>query len=323
MLPRKGHGKAPDLGRRDPTEKTRLLLDDEAVMMKAPSYVIITPVRNEEATIGITIESVIHQTILPKEWVIVSDGSTDRTDEIVKMYASRNTFINFLRLENRPVRNFASVVFATESGLAALKTTDYDFIGLLDGDIQFTNDYYEQMIQRFSKYPKLGLAGGLVIDCYQGQRRRSVQSLQDVAGGVQFFHRKCFASLGGLVAVPEGGWDTITCVEARRHGFHTRTFADIEVDHLKPRNISEGGILRRYRQLGVREYALGNHPLFELVKCAHCCFEYPFGIGGLMRFVGYLGCYVTRRKRILSEEIIRFIRREQLNRVFRLLRSDG
>jgi biofilm PGA synthesis N-glycosyltransferase PgaC len=286
--------------------------------MKTSSYVIITPVRNEEATIGITIESVIHQTILPKEWVIVSDGSTDRTDEIVKTYASQNTFINFLRLENRPARNFASVVFATEAGLEALKTTDYDFIGLLDADIQFAQDYYEQMIQRFSRHPQLGLAGGLVIDCYQGQRRRSVQSLRDVAGGVQFFHRKCFMSLGGLVAVPEGGWDTITCVEARRHGFHTRTFADIEVDHLKPRNISEGNILRRYRQLGIREYALGNHPLFELVKCIYRCLEYPLVIGGLMRLAGYVGCYVSRPQRILSEDSIRFIRREQLHRLFRL-----
>ena len=283
--------------------------------MKAPSYVIVTPVRNEESTIGITIESVIHQTILPKEWVIVSDGSTDQTDEIVKTYASQNTFINFLRLENRPARNFASVVFAIEAGLTALKTTDYDFIGLLDADIRFAENYYEQMMHRFSKHPQLGLAGGLVIDCYEGQRRRNVQSLGDVAGGVQFFHRKCFASLGGLVAVPEGGWDTITCVEARRHGFHTRTFPDIEVDHLKPRNIFEGNVLRRFWQLGVREYALGWHPLFEAAKCAYRCIEPPFFIGSFMRSIGYAGCFLVRRRRLLSRDIIQFIRQEQLRRL--------
>lgn len=284
--------------------------------MKTPAYVLITPARNEEATIGITIESVIRQTIRPKEWVIVSDGSTDRTDEIVKAYASRNAFIRLLRLEHRPARNFASVVFATETGLAALQTMEYDFIGLLDADIQFAKEYYEQIMERFVNDPQLGLAGGLVIDCYQGQRRRSVQSLGDVAGAVQLFRRKCFESMGDLVAIPEGGWDTITCVRVRMDGYKTRTIPEIEVDHLKPRNIAEGNIPKRFRQLGVREYALGNHPLFEFLKCAYRCFEYPFFLGGFMRLVGFASCYFSRRKRMLPMDTIRFIRQEQMARLF-------
>jgi glycosyltransferase involved in cell wall biosynthesis len=290
--------------------------------MKAASYVLVTPVRNEEGTIGITIEAVIKQTVLPTEWVIVSDGSTDRTDEIVRTYAAKHPFLRLLRLDRRPSRNFASVVFATEAGLAELKTTDSEFIGLLDGDIQFAENYYAEIMQRFAQDPKLGLAGGLVVDCIHGQRRRSVQSLGDVAGAVQFFRRECFAALGGLIALPEGGWDTITCVEARRHGYRTRTFPEIEVDHLKPRNVAEGGWLRRLRQMGVREYALGYHPLFEVLKCGYRCFEYPFVVGGIMRLAGYCSGCLSRRKRLLAPELVRFIRREQMRRIFPFGRSD-
>ena len=82
--------------------------------MNGLNYVLVTPARNEEATIGITIESVVRQTILPKEWVITSDGSTDGTDDIIRRHAATHPFIRLLRLENRPARNFASVVFVTE-----------------------------------------------------------------------------------------------------------------------------------------------------------------------------------------------------------------
>jgi glycosyltransferase involved in cell wall biosynthesis len=285
--------------------------------MKSPSYVLITPVRNEEATLGITIESVVHQTILPKEWVIVSDQSTDRTDEIIKKYALEYPFIRLLRLESRPKRNFASAVFALEAGIASLETADYEFLGFLDGDIRFQNNYYEEIIFRLHEDPHLGAAGGLVIDCNQWHRRRpGVVSLTEIAGAVQFFRRDCFESLGGLVALPEGGWDTITCVQARINGFRTRTFPEIEVDHLKPRNIAEGNFFRRTWQLGIREYALGNHPQFEVVKCAYRCVHYPYFIGGIIRLAGYLSCYLTRRKRLISREIIRFIRQEQLRRLY-------
>jgi poly-beta-1,6-N-acetyl-D-glucosamine synthase len=289
--------------------------------MKPTSYVLITPVRNEESTIGITIESVINQTVLPREWVIVSDQSTDRTDEIIKNYASKFSFIHFLRLECRPNRNFASAVFAIQAGIEALNSMDYEFLGLLDGDIRFAKNYYEEIMRRCHNDSHLGIAGGLVVDIQEGQRRRSIQSLTEIAGAVQFFRRECFESLGGLVALPEGGWDAITCVQARINGFRTRTFPDVEVDHLKPRNIAEGNLPKRFKQLGIRDYALGNHPIFETIKCGYRCLENPVFIGGFMRMIGYLSCYFSQRPRLLSSDIIRFIRREQLRRLFPFLNS--
>jgi poly-beta-1,6-N-acetyl-D-glucosamine synthase len=280
------------------------------------AYVLITPARNEEGTIGITIESVVRQTVLPAEWVIVSDASTDRTDEIIRGYAARFRFINFVRLTNRPKRNFASMVFTVREGLAALKCKDYEFLGMLDADIRFSQNYYEEILRRFAADPHLGLAGGLVIDCHPERRRSGTFAPEEVAGGVQFFRRECFEIVGGPLPIPEGGFDAIMCAQARMHGFKTRTFEDIEVDHLKPRNAAEGRVCRRLWQFGKRDYARGNHPVFELVRCGYRCLSTPFIIGGIVHFSGFVWCYLGRKERLLSTELIQFIRREQLARLF-------
>jgi biofilm PGA synthesis N-glycosyltransferase PgaC len=280
------------------------------------SYVLITPARNEESTIGITIDSVVRQTILPEEWVIVSDESTDRTDEIVNHYAVKYPFIKLLRLTRRSGRSFSSQVFATEAGIEAMSFKNYNFIGFLDADIRLPENYYADIMERFARNSKLGLAGGLVVDCDGGRPIFNKQSLKEVSGGVHFFRRECFDLIGGLIAMPEGGHDTITCVQARMLGYSTQTFPEIHVDHLKPRNSSEGNIAKRSMQLGFRDYALGNHPLFETGKCVYRCLEQPYLIGGVMRFVGYVWCCIFRRKRVISPDIMLEIRREQLARLF-------
>ncbi len=283
--------------------------------MNTPSYVLVTPVKNEEKTIGITIESVVSQTLIPREWVIVSDQSTDTTDEIVRHFQTSHGFIRLVRLEGGPRRSFSSVVHATETGIKALQYRDYEFLGLLDGDVRFERDYYEILISRFTANPKLGLAGGLVLDVINGKARRNRQYLGDIAGATQFFRRKCFEALGGLVAVPEGGWDAITCVQARANGYHTTTFADLIVEHLKPRNASEGHVLRRIFQMGVRDYALGNHPLFEFCKCAYRCADSPPVIGATVRMAAFLWCILIRKRRTVTKEIMDRVRREQLSRI--------
>jgi hypothetical protein len=149
-----------------------------------------------------------------------------------------------------------------------------------------------------------------------------VQSGIDVAGAVQFFRRECFESLGGLVALPEGGWDMITCVQARYNGFRVKTFKEIEVAHLKPRNISEGNALRRRWKLGVRDYILGNHVLFETGKCVYRFTELPYILGGLVRLLGYGWCLLTRRPRGVSRTLAQFIRGEQLGRMLPFLKVN-
>ncbi|MBV8277178.1 MAG: glycosyltransferase family 2 protein, partial [Verrucomicrobia bacterium] len=197
-------------------------------------YVLLTPVKNEESTIGITIESVVKQSVLPTEWIIVSDGSTDRTDSIVDDAAQTHQWIRLIALAVRPTRSFSAVVHATETGVKALISTDYRYLGLLDADVRFGPNYFERLIGHFEQEPKLGLAGGMVVDV-GSSKQRVPRNLEDVPGAVQFFRRTCFDSLGGLLAIPEGGWDALTCAKARMNGFGTRLIPELVVDHLKPR----------------------------------------------------------------------------------------
>jgi cellulose synthase/poly-beta-1,6-N-acetylglucosamine synthase-like glycosyltransferase len=289
--------------------------------MSDVSYVLVTPACNEAATIEITLQSVLAQTLRPREWIIVSNGSTDRTEEIVERYAREHPFIRLLRYEVTGPRNFAAVVYADEAGCKALKTTDYRFIGLLDADVRFKPDYFASLIARFEADPKLGLAGGRVLDVIDGKTPWQRQYLKDISGAAQFFRRECFESLGGLVPIPEGGWDAITCCQARANGYRTQTFPDLIMEHLKPRNVGEGNKLRRKWQMGLRDYAIGNDPVFELLKCGFRFWESPFLVGVLARLCGYAWSALSRRKRCLSPKVVSQVRAEQRARMYPWLRS--
>ncbi|MDB6169038.1 MAG: hypothetical protein JWM88_1902 [Verrucomicrobia bacterium] len=280
------------------------------------AYVLITPAKNEERLIGETIQSVVSQTWLPAQWVIVSDGSTDRTDEIVRMAAAAHSWIKLLPLPPRAGRNFAAVVHATEAGLRALTVSDYAYVGFLDSDLRFQADYFERVIAEFERSPRLGLAGGVAIDLGLSKDRLP-RNRQDVPGALQFFRRECFERLGGLLAIPEGGWDALTCARARMLGYDTRLITTLIVDHLKPRNVGEGGIFRRKWQMGVRDYALGYHPLFEFVKCLGRWHERPLFIGAACWWIGYCSAVFQRRPRLIPPDLLSFVRAEQRKRLSR------
>lgn len=281
-------------------------------------FVLVTPVRDEEKTIGLTIASVLAQSLRPREWVIVSDGSTDRTNEIVADASREHPWIRLVALPPRVGRDFAAVVKATEHGARSLACRDYAFLGLLDADVTFQSDYFERLIERFAAAPLLGLAGGVVIDVGT-PRDRFPRNQQEVPGAVQLFRRECFESLGGLIAIPEGGWDALTCAVARMHGYETRLFTDLIVDHHKPRNISHGGLLRRRWQMGVRDYGLGYQFLFESMKCCGKIHHHPFFFGAVAWWLGYCSAMLSRRRRMVPGELVTFLRREQSLRLRRIL----
>jgi glycosyltransferase involved in cell wall biosynthesis len=283
------------------------------------AYVLITPTKDEAALIGETLRSVIAQTVRPIQWVIVSDGSTDGTNAIVRDVAARHPWIHLVELPPRAGRDFAAVVRATETGLRALTVQDHSFLGLLDSDVRFGPEYFARLLDTFASAPRLGLAGGVVFDPGT-DRSRLPFNLQDVPGAVQFFRRNCFEQLGGLLALPEGGWDALTCARARMAGFETRLVTHLHVDHLKPRNVAEGGSLRRKWQMGIRDHALGYSPVFQLFKCVGRLRERPWLIAGLAWGLGYLSASLSRRPRRLPPDLMRFVRQEQRHRLLALLR---
>jgi len=286
-------------------------------MINLPTYVLVTPVKNEETHIGTTIGSVIAQTRKPLRWVIVSDGSTDNTNEIVRAAMAQHDWIHLIELPARKERSFAAVVRATEIGFAAIRDLKFGFVGLLDSDLRFQNDYFEQLLLEFGGSPKLGLAGGVCIDI--GLNKNELpRNRRDVPGAVQFFRRECFEGLNGLIAIPEGGWDSLTCARARMIGYDTQLVVRLIVDHLKPRNIAEGNILRRTFQMGLRDYAVGTLFLFEIAKCLSRVAHRPAIIGSIAWMSGYFWALLSRRQRHIPSNLLCYLRFEQRQRLWAL-----
>jgi len=281
-------------------------------------YVLITPARNEEAYIEETIEAVISQTVLPLAWVIVSDGSTDRTDEMVLDYSDRYDFLYLLR-RNSDERNFESKVRSIDAGYQKLKEVRYDFIGNLDADVSFGHECFERLLEKFREDPDLGIGGGIINELIDGKFRPQIISLNSVAGAVQLFRRNCYEQIGGYLPIPGGGIDSAAEIMARMHGWRVRTFPDIKVLHYRRVTTGKRNILGTRFQNGVTNYLLGYHPIFQILSCLYRLVERPYLVGTLLILAGYCWSCVRRYPRPLPLDAIRFLRSEQKNRIRKML----
>jgi GT2 family glycosyltransferase len=285
-----------------------------------PTYVLITPARNEAEFIEGTIKSVVAQTVRPAKWVIVSDGSTDDTDAIVTKYTVDHPWIELLRTPERQERNFAGKVHAFNAGYARVKELQCDAIGSLDGDTSFDEDYFCFLLRKLAENSTLGLVGTPFRDVSTSQSYdyRFV-SIEHVSGACQLFRRECFEEIGGYVPVKGGGIDHIAVITARMKGWQTRTFTDnVCLHHRKIGTAQRGWLMASFRT-GVQDYALGGHPLWELFRVAYQMSKRPFVIAGLMLGAGYIWALLRREQRPVSGELVAFRRREQMQRLRKFL----
>jgi GT2 family glycosyltransferase len=285
-------------------------------VMTRPSYVLITPAHNEETFIEKAIQSVSSQTLLPKKWVIVSDGSTDGTDEIIAASARKYEFIHYARRErNGQNQGFASKVYAIREAYSCLDNVEYAFIGNLDADVTFDAHYMEGIISKFSANKRLGIAGGFIYEQIGGQfGSRPTNIRRSVAGAVQMFRRACFEEIGGLTPTKLGGEDWIAEITARMRGWDVEAFPEYRVYHLKSSTGARGVLRERMRQ-GAADHELGSYPLFEIIKCLRRIKEKPYFLGAFIRMSGYLGCWFRREDRAVSDEVVAFLRKEQVARL--------
>jgi glycosyltransferase involved in cell wall biosynthesis len=284
--------------------------------MNERPYVLVTAARDEESFIGKTIEAVASQTVLPRRWVIVNDGSQDRTAEIVMGHAAELRFIKLVNTRGRSNRDYASKVGAIRLGIRHLGSIDYEFIGNLDADITFDRDYYEKILSVLRKNDKLGLAGGFVFEKYCGQyRSRFGNTVRSVPGGVQMFRRQCFEDIGGYVPLRYGCEDAAAEIAAREKGWQVKSFPAIEAYHLRATGTASVSYVGAAFRQGAAEYLLGYHPVYELAKCLRRSVEKPYFIGSIARAVGYVCCLLRGHTRSVPEDIVRHLRTEQMSRV--------
>lgn len=275
------------------------------------TYILITAARNEEEFIEKTIDSVVSQTILPKKWVIVNDGSTDRTEQIVKDYMKRHNWIELQSMDYHEERNFGSKALCVNSGYASIKDNHFHIIGNLDADISFDKDFIKYLLAQFSRIPDLGVAGAR----YKENNVFPIYSFRDVAGQCQMFRRECFEEIGGYFPSKYGGLDNIAVLSARMRGWKTLTFNEKWFTHHRGMSTAESNRWKARIKYGILDYILGNHPLWEVLRIGYQITERPYLIGGLLLMYGYAKALFLKLDRPVSTEFVNFYRREQKKRM--------
>jgi len=278
------------------------------------SYALVTAARNEEAFIELTIKSVVAQSVKPLRWVIVSDGSTDRTDEIVKSYLSDHPWIELLRMPERRERHFAGKVMAFNAGWQQVKHLRYAAIGSLDADISLDSDYFEFLLSKFAEFPKLGV-GGTPFTEGKGTYDFRFSSLEHVSGACQLFRRECFEEIGGYTPIKGGGIDLVAVVTARMKGWQTRSFPEKVCFHHRKMGSGMNRGLKLPFKWGQADYRLGGHPLWQFFRCLYQMTNPPYVVGGMLCLAGYCLALITRRPRAVSSEFAEFRGKEQLRRL--------
>lgn len=291
------------------------------MVAKLPTYVLITPARNEARLIEQTLQSVVRQTALPLKWVIVSDGSTDGTDEIVMRYAADHAWIELLRLPERRERHFAGKAGAFNSGKARVDDLPYEVIVNLDADITVESDYFAFLLAKLSTDPLLGVIGTPYVETNKEIYDYRYVSLEHVSGACQVFRRACFEAIGGYVPVKVGTIDCIAVITARMKGWKTRTFPERVCYHHRLVGTATASPTKSRYVVGVMDYTMGNHPLWQLFRVLYQMVQKPYLVRGVVIGAGYVWSWMRRVERPVSPELIRFHRREQMQRLRAALRA--
>jgi len=278
-------------------------------MIKNIRYSIVTPARNEEAILDRTVQSVINQTIKPQKWVIINDGSTDRTGEILDSYSKKHKWINVIHVEKK----FPSFTGGQEMlgrAFERINLEQNDFVGKLDADIELAPIYYEDILGKFYDDPKLGIAGGTLFHFIKGKKIIENNPENHVRGGLKLYRIQCWRDIGGMEF--KLGFDTIDEIKAIMLGWKTKNYRNIEALHQRP---TQG--VAKWHLYGKIAYLVGYHPVFLICKCLKNMVTLrPYLLGGVAELAGFLECYLNRTERTISDqEFIKFLRKMQIRRL--------
>lgn len=277
-------------------------------------YIIITPVKNEEKYINETLQSIKNQTLQPYKWIIVNDSSTDRTKEMIENYTKDYDPIMLKNLANRGEkrRRGKGVVELFYTGFNLIKDDDFDYVVKLDGDLRLPTDFFEKIIFKFEKNPALGIASGVSYIQKKGKWIRERAAKGYTYGETKVYRKQCFKDIGGLV--PNMGWDGIDHIKAVMRGWQASSFDDIIFYHLRPEGKGTGRIKAAYEE-GICCYFMGYHPVFLILRSVKRSLHYPYIIGGLTMMLTYFNCTLFNKNRIDDPEFIKFLRKNQLQRI--------
>lgn len=278
------------------------------------TYVLISPCRNEAEYMRRTLDSVIAQTARPMRWIIVDDGSTDATPQILAEYTAQHDWIEVVSKPDRGHRAVGpGVIEAFYAGYEAIAPSDYTYLCKLDLDLDLPPRYFEILMTRMEADPRIASCSGKAY--YEGPDGTMISEniSDDMSVGMTKFYRvTAFEALGGFVR--EVMWDGIDCHKARMMGWKAVSWDEPELrfNHLRPMGSSQTGIFTGRRRHGFGQYYMGTGVLFILASVVNKMRQRPYVLGGLAIAQGYFGAMLKGVKRQEDAELRQFIRRYQM-----------
>ncbi len=283
-------------------------------------YVLITAAKNESANILRTLESVTAQTRPPARWVIVDDGSTDATPEIVEKFAEEYDWIELIRQPRRDDRSFAGKAHAVNAGLAACSRLEFGVVGNLDADVSFGPEYMAFLVAKFEEDPNLGVAGTpFTEEGGYDSTRDSFEGRNYVPGPCQLFRLECWRQIGGYVANKAGGVDWIACTASRMNGWKVCAFPEKSFHHHRSMGTAQRGKNASMFSYGEKDYYLGGSFVWEVFRCFYRMSKRPLITGGISLMAGYMWAAIRRMPKVAPPEMIKFHQKEQRIKLKRIL----
>jgi poly-beta-1,6-N-acetyl-D-glucosamine synthase len=283
-----------------------------------PRILIVSPVRNEAAHIERVVRGVAAQTLAPARWIVMDDGSTDGTLELLRSLERDVPFLTVIEgargHDGAPDR--LALAVEARAFNAALATDDwraYTHVMKLDGDIELEPTYLAKLLDRFDADPRLGLAGGVLVEPQADGSMRPIRIPEThVHGALKLYSRACFEAIGGIQE--RLGWDTIDEVYARMRGFGARNFRDLVSVHHRPIGSADGTLRGRARH-GECAYIAHYGPLWVALRAVKVARSRPFGLSGAAFLYGYVRSAAVRTERVPDPDFRRFVRRELRRRL--------
>ena len=282
---------------------------------------LISTAYNEEDYLEATAAAIAAQRRRPDLWLVVDNGSSDRTPEVIERLAAEHNFVRGLNAPEWPSANvrYAPEIKGFNWALGEVADFDWDFVGKLDVDILLDPGHFERLLHEFEGNPRLGIAGSFLVEEHEpGLWIPNFQPENHVNGGVKLYRRDCFDAIGGIQA--RNGWDTIDQTYARMRGWDTQSFRDLTAKHLRRSGVRPGleaGVARFGECVWVAHYP----PELVLARGLRIAVkEKPRLLKGFWFLRGYVKAAVERQARVEDPEFRRFIRREQRGRIRSALR---
>ena len=291
--------------------------------MSDKTLVLITPARNEEKNIRRLIECVTGQTFQPLRWAIVSDNSTDATDEIVESYAKKFPYIHLVRPgEGSASSSMASMAGAVTAGYDSLKDLEFSFVAKIDADISIEPDCLEILLGKCIEDESIGRLGPTLLVRTENRTHSHLSTPNwHVSGGLEMFRRECYEQIGGLKRLSHGGTDTVADIMSRMNGWKVVAFTDVKIVHHGPVGEVGGSMHKGRFHHGMQDYTLGYHPIFFAMKLIRRLVYKPYVLGSVQQGLGFLYAIILRLDYAVDDDVVRFLRDEQKSRLKDTLRN--